>query len=110
MSLYLFLPLLFFRFYFWDGPKRLVMYFGTLNGVFMQVFSLPLLVTTFFKPWKNEYREQFVLMAIGIGMTIKLFVILADLILLMFLLVFELLCIVGFILWPFVTVWFLLRK
>lgn len=110
MSLYLLLPLLFFRFYFWDGPLRLIRYFGSVNGAFMQLFSLPLLILTFFKPWKNEYRKDFVPVAIGIGISIKTFVILADLILFIFLLLIELLSISLFFLWPFFTLGFLFWK
>ncbi|MEK7518288.1 MAG: ATP-dependent Clp protease ATP-binding subunit [Patescibacteria group bacterium] len=94
------LPLIFLRFWFLEAPIGLIGFFGSLNKAFLQLFSLPLLVRTYFKPWKNEYREGLVGFSIGMGMGIKTFVIIADIVLLLILLIFEFLLILGFTIWP----------
>lgn len=98
------LPLEFLRFWFIDSPKNIVAFFASLNNAFLQLFSLPLLLKTFFKPWKNEYRKGLVGFSIGIGMFIKTWVILADTILLLILLSLEILIFIGFMLWPILTI------
>lgn len=110
MSFYLSLPLLFLRFWFIDSPKSIIRYFGSLNNAFFQLFSLPLLITTYFKPWKNEYRKNLVLVAILIGIFIKTFVIVADMIIFIILLLVELFCLLAFLLWPVGTIYVLFIK
>src|SRR6266550_224437 len=104
MSIYLLLPVLFLRFFFIELPVSVVKYFSSLNSAFFQLFSLPLIVRTFFKPWKNEYRSQFVPMSIGIGMAVKTLVLIADLILLFFLLAFEIFVVAVIVAWPILTI------
>ena len=101
------LPLAFLRFWFFEAPIGLIGFFGSLNKAFLQLFSLPLLARTYFKPWKNEYREGLVGFSIGMGMFIKSIVIIADIVLLLFLLLVELITILGFILWPIGTLFLL---
>ena len=79
-------------------------FFVSLNNAFLQLFSLPVLIKTYFKPWKNEYREGLVGFSIAMGMFIKTFVIVADVILFLALLLIELGVLVGFILWPIGTI------
>lgn len=98
------LPLIFLKFWFFEAPKGLIAFFGSCNRVFLQLFSLPLLIKTFFRPWKNEYREGLVGFSIGMGMFIKTFVILVDTLLLVFLLIFELAVVIGFIGLPVMAV------
>src|SRR3989344_4822608 len=97
------LPLRFLRFWFVDFPNKLIVFFVSLNNAFLQLFSLSLLIKTYFKPWKNEYREGLIGFSIGMGMAIKTFVIIADIVLLFILLVFEFLFFIGFVIWPIVT-------
>lgn len=97
------LPLTFLRFWFLEAPLGLIRFFASLNSAFFQLFSLPLLFRTFFHPWKNEYRKGMVGVAIGIGMTIKSFVIIVDLIILFCLLFFEILVVISFILIPIIA-------
>ena len=101
------LPLLFLKFWFFDAPKSILAYFASLNHAFLQLFSLPLLLKTYFKPWKNEYRKNFIAVALGIGIIIKTFVILADLVILLVLLVVEFLFVTIFVLCPFATFYLL---
>src|SRR3989344_1776075 len=91
------LPFVFLRFWFIDSPKNLIAFFASLNNAFLQLFSLPLLVNTYFKPWKNEYREGLIGFSIGMGIFVKTFVIVADVILLFILLLIEFCLFVGFI-------------
>ena len=94
------LPFVFLRFWFIDSPKNLIAFFASLNNAFLQLFSLPLLVNTYFKPWKNEYREGLIGFSIGMGIFVKTFVIVADVILLFILLLIEFCLFVGFIFLP----------
>jgi len=103
VNFYLKLPLLFLEFWFVEAPVSLISYFASLNKAFLQLFSLPLLLKTYFKPWKNEYREGLVITAIFLGVVIKTGVIFADLILLVLLLILEGILVLGFIMWPVAT-------
>lgn len=105
---YLMLPLTFLKFWYLDAPIGILGFFGSLNKAFIQLFSLPLLVKTYFKPWKNEYREGLVGFSIGMAMFIKSVVIIADIVLLLLLLSVEIAFIIAFIFWPIGTVLLLL--
>ncbi len=97
------LPLQFLKFWFWSAPLELLGFFGSLNNAFLQLFSLPLLIKTYFKPWKNEYRKGLIGFSIGMGMFVKTFVIIVDIIILLALLLLEAFFIIGFLAWPFAT-------
>lgn len=96
----------FFKFWFVDSPKNLIGFFVSLNSAFLQLSSLGLLIKTYFKPWKNEYREGLVGFSIGMGIFIKTFAIIADIIILLGLILFELVFFLGFVAWPIVTFFF----
>jgi len=76
---YLNLPLIFLKFWYLEAPVSIIKQYGYLNRQFLHLFSLPILIRSYFKPWKNEYRKEFVAVAIGIGVFIKTFFIIADL-------------------------------
>ena len=97
---YLGLPIIFLRFWFLEAPRGLISFFASLNNAFLQLFSLPILLKTYFKPWKNEYRKGLVGFSIAMGMFVKTLVILADSLLLVALLAFEAVFMVSFIFWP----------
>lgn len=103
MGFYLLLPFLFLKFWYLEAPKGLLAFFASLNEAFLKLFSLSLLVRTYFKPWKNEYRKGLVGFSIGMGMFIKTFFILADLILLFALLAIEFVVVAIFLTWPIAT-------
>lgn len=94
------LPLVFLRFWFLEAPRGLTAFFVSLNIAFLQLFSLPLLVKTYFKPWKNEYRKGLVGFSIAMGMFVKTFFIAVGAILFLSLLVFEIILTTSFIFWP----------
>lgn len=104
---YLKLPFIFLKYWFIEAPRGLILFFSSLNSAFLNLFSLPLAVKTYFKPMKNEYRQGLVGFSIGIGMFAKTFLILTDLLMFIVLLAIEFLIVLGFIAWPFITVWFL---
>jgi hypothetical protein len=92
------------KFWYREAPKNILNFFISLNKAFMGVFSLPLMLKTFFKPWKNEYREGLVGFSIFMGMTIKSLFILADFVLLVGLVIFEIAFFIGFLIWPFIII------
>jgi len=74
-----------------------------LNKAFLGVVSLPLMLKTFFKPWKNEYREGLIGFSIFMGIAIKSLFILADLVLIVSLILTEVILFAGFLIWPIMT-------
>ncbi|OGH19043.1 MAG: hypothetical protein A3F31_01030 [Candidatus Levybacteria bacterium RIFCSPHIGHO2_12_FULL_38_12] len=98
------LPLLCIKFWFFEAPNRLYTYFASLNSSLLQLFSLPLLVKTFFKPIKNEYREGLVGFSIVMGMAVKSVLIVVDLLFLFIVLTFELLILLVFLLIPIASI------
>ena len=101
------LPLDFLKFWFLEAPLSMLSFFASLNKSFFELFSLPLLIKTYFKPWKNEYRKGLVGFSRAMGMFIKSFVIIADLMLFILLLIVEIFAFVAFIVWPFLTIYIL---
>lgn len=97
------LPVYLVKFWYLEAPLRLLKFFINLNKSFFNAFSLPLMLKTFFKPWKNEYRQGLVRFSIFMGVTIKSLFILADIFIFTFLLIAEVLIFVLFLTWPFLT-------
>ncbi|OGY23376.1 MAG: hypothetical protein A2172_04065 [Candidatus Woykebacteria bacterium RBG_13_40_15] len=83
------LPIEFFIWWFWEAPITLLKILKFIFLAFAHLFSLKSLFTTFFKPWKNEYREGLVRTAIFIGATIKTLLIIFDFCILSLVLVIE---------------------
>lgn len=98
------LPFLFLKFWFLEAPNVLLSYFASLNSSFLQLFSFSLLIKTFFKPIKNEYREGLVGFSIVMGMAVKSILIIVDLLFLFILLTVELVILLGFLLLPFASI------
>jgi|SRR3989344_8610727 len=106
---YLSLPFLLLKFWFLEAPLSLIVYFESFNKAFLDFFSLFLLVKTFFKPWKNEYREGLVGFSIGMGIFVKTWVILFTILFFLILLILELLILIGFVSLPIWTIVVLLK-
>lgn len=100
---YLTFPLVFLKFWYLEAPIGIFKFFSTLNQSLLSLLSLPLLIKTFLRPWKNEYRKGLVLFSIIMGMFIKTFVIAADIIIFAFVLVIEIVFFAFFILCPVAT-------
>ena len=99
----------FFKFWFIEAPVGLMEYFASLNTAAMKMLSLRLCLVTFFKPWKNEYRQGLVGFSICMGMMVKSTFVLFDLAVLLVLLALESLAIAVFLSWPIVTVAMLIK-
>lgn len=109
MNSYFLLPLLFLKFWFLDASIGMIGYFVSLNNAFLQLFSLPLFLKTFFQPLKSEYRQGLVGFSRAMGMLIKSVFIFVDLLLFLILLVGEGLVLVSFLAFPVLTVMLLFR-
>jgi len=94
----------FITFWFIDAPKGMIDYFLSLNSAFLKLFSFHPLLTTYGKPWKNEYREGLVGFSILMGMIIKGMVLLMDIVILLILVAVEIASIFLFICWPIATI------
>lgn len=101
---YLSLPGVFLKFWYIDSLIGLAHFFASLNHAFFLLFSLPLLVKTFFRPLKNEYREGLVGFSIAMGVMVKAGIIFVDLLLFSLLLLFEVFFILAFLSLPVVTI------
>lgn len=97
------LPFYILKFWYLEAPIKLLAYFINLNRAFFHLFSFPLMIKTFFRPWKNEYREGLVKFAIFMGMVFKTMFITADVFLFIFLILFEIIAFVGFLAFPLVV-------
>lgn len=93
-------PLIFLKFWYLEAPLNILRFFASLNKAFLGIFSLPLMVKTFFRPWKNEYREGLVGFSIFMGMVIKSLFIFADLLLLIGLVLVEISMFLIFLILP----------
>lgn len=90
------------KFWYFEAPRSLISYFISINKSFLNAFSLPLMLKTFFKPWKNEYREGLIRFSIFMGIVIKTLFISVDLFLFSLLIFFEIIVFVFFLSFPIV--------
>ncbi len=104
MQTYLFLPIDFLKFWYREAPEEIIRYFLSFNTAFLQLFSLPLLLRTFFQPLKNEYRQGLIWFSIGMGIGIKTLLILISFLLLSVILIFQIAFLLLFLAWPVVTI------
>lgn len=103
MGFYLSIPLLFLKFWYIEATFRLIRYFFSLNHAVLSILSLPLMITTFFKPLKNEYRSGLVLFSLGMGIVIKSVLIFTDLIIYLVFILLEIAFLILFISWPILS-------
>lgn len=104
MKYYGFLPIHILLFWYKDAPIALFGFFSSVNTAFFQLFSLPLLLKTFFKPLKNEYREGLVKFSIAMGIVVKSVLIFIDLIIFSLVLFIEVMSFAGFLFFPIATI------
>lgn len=107
MSAYLSLPFAFLTFWFIQAPFGMLRFFASFNRALVHWLSLPLLLETFMKPLKNEYREGLVGFSIGMGIAIKSVLIVVDLLIFLLVLVLELCAIILFIGLPLLSLYVL---
>ena len=104
MNSYLSLPFSFLKFWFVEAPVGIYDFFTSLNHAFFQMFGLPLFIKTFFEPLKNEYRPGLIGFSRAMGVIVKSFIIIADLVIFIPLLAIEMVIFVGFITFPIITI------
>jgi len=104
MNKYFLLPLLIIKFWYVDSVVSLFGFFVSLNRTFLQLFSLPLFVKTFFKPLKNEYRQGLVGFSRAMGIVIKTIFILVDLFIFWVVLLSEGFVFVMYLAFPILTI------
>ncbi len=104
MNFYLSIPQLFIKFWYFETPIRLFKLFVDINHSVLQILSLPLIIRTFFKPLKNEYRKGLVAFSIGMGIVVKTALIFVDLVILGFIVFLEILVFMLFVWWPFIAI------
>ncbi len=94
------LPIEFILWWYTQAPITLLKILRWVFLAFVHLFSLKNLFTTFFKPWKNEYREGLVRTAIFIGAFIKFFIIIFDVFILSAIFVIEIIVFIGWLAFP----------
>jgi hypothetical protein len=99
------LPFAIIKFWYLEAPVSIFNFFTLINRGFFDIFSLPLMVKTFFKPWKNEYRKGFIGFSRAMGMFFKSIFIAADLFMLFFIFLFEFSAMLIFLLFPVVILY-----
>ncbi|HUD44238.1 MAG TPA: hypothetical protein VMR41_01715 [Patescibacteria group bacterium] len=98
------LPLVLLKFWYVDAPLGLMAYFSSLNQSFLRLFSLSLLVRTFFQPIKSEYRQGLVGFSIGMGIAVKSVIILVTILIWLALISLEVLFLFSFIMLPLFSI------
>jgi len=98
------LPLEFLRWWFLEAPITLLKILRWVFAAFTHLFSFKELFTTFFKPWKNEYREGLVRTAIFIGAFMKSMLIIFDLCIFAFILAIEAVVFVAWLALPLLAI------
>src|SRR5438045_7913032 len=104
---YLTLPVMLLKFWFIESPVALFKFFASFNSAFFQLFSLPLLLQTYFKPLKNEYRQGLVGFSRAMGIVIKSFFIIVDILFFSLMLIVELTVLAIFLIFLIFTVFML---
>lgn len=109
MSAFAYYPLYLFTFWYKDVIGNLIEFFVQFNRYISSLFSLPLLIKTFFKPVKNEYRDGLVLFSIFFGMFIKSVLITTSLLIVLFILIVEVMVVIFLLVLPILLLALLFR-
>jgi hypothetical protein len=94
----------FLKFWFFLAPLELVRYFSSFNAACLKFLSFKLMLTTFFKPWKNEYRDGLVGFSIAMGICFKTLILSIDVAVFLLLVAAEAAFILIFVAWPIETI------
>ena len=104
------LPLVIVKFWYVDAPLGIISYFGSLNSSFSRLFSVDILLQTFFQPIKNEYRQGLVGFSIGMGIFVKSILLSVALLCFLLLLGLEFLFLFCFIFLPVFSIFLLFLR
>ena len=97
------LPLEFLRWYFIDATINLFNILRWFLEVCVQILGVTSIFKTYFRPWKNEYREGLVRFSIFMGMFFKTLFLIFDCFLLAFVLIAEIVILLVWVLLPFLV-------
>ena len=98
-------PIIFISWWFLESPKIIykILYFFFAASV--QQLGYKSLFKSFFKPWKNEYREGLVGFSVIMGIAIKSLLIFVESFLVLFLLLLGGLIFIFWVILPFIVLW-----
>lgn len=99
----------FFTWWYLVAPHHISTFnLGFLKAIEHQL-SFFLIIKTFFKPWRGEYREGLVGFAIFMSVLIKSFILFADVLILLSLATLLMAFSIGWLVWPFASVYLFLQ-
>ena len=101
MIAFVYYPLYLILFWYKDVLSGALNFFAQLNRYAASLLSIPLILKTFFKPLKNEYREGLVLFSVLAGIFIKSFLLLISVSIICVLLIIEVIFLFTLLLLPF---------
>lgn len=99
------LPFEFFHWWFVESTFNLLRILQYVLSATYNLLSVKLVFKTFFKPWKNEYREGLARFAVFMGIFIKSMLLIVYTIFFALLSLFEFAVLVLWILFPILVVW-----
>lgn len=91
MVAFLYYPFYLFLFWYKSILGSVLGFFIEFNRYTASLLSTPLLIKTFFRPLKNEYRQGLVVFSVVFGMVVKSFLIFITTLILLFLILVEVL-------------------
>ncbi len=106
MSAFLY-PLFVLRFWYLEAPAGILRFYRYLNLYVASALSIRLLLKTFFRPLKNEYRMGLVWFSVMMGVGFKSVLIVTSVIMLIIILAFEIIFLFAFLLFPFIPFYLL---
>ncbi len=99
------LPFEFIHWWFIESTFNILKILRYILEVFYNLLSVKLIFKTFFKPWKNEYREGLARFALFMGIFIKSMLLVVYTFFFSLLALFEFAALVLWILFPMFVVW-----
>src|SRR3989304_8404149 len=101
------LPTALLTWWFLESPKLIFKILSFIFAFTAHQVGYKSLFKTFFKPWKNEYREGLVRFSIFMGMFMKSILIFADTVILLILLFLETIFFFVWVILPVIIIWLL---
>ncbi|MEX0616866.1 MAG: hypothetical protein WD231_03600 [Candidatus Woykebacteria bacterium] len=99
------LPVYVISWWFLESPKLILKILTFFFSLVSHQLGYRSLFKTFFKPWKNEYREGLVGFSIYMGMFMKSLIIFVGSLILFTLLVAEVFIFLAWVFLPFIALW-----
>lgn len=99
------LPFEFIRWWLLESTVNLLKIMRFIFVYFYRELSINLLLKTYFKPWKNEYRQGLVRFALFMGIFLKTSFLLVDVLFFAVLATAEIAVLIVWVLLPFIIIW-----